>query len=292
MSDSHRPDDEPGFESDWEGESKPLVLLWEQDQSDIHPVFRDALDSLATKGCQRYRIVYLLMHVPAAVLAENASKDDIDTTADDLGRGMKALQRLRAKQLLPFLGPLARRHQVVLAWLTQAQVDVKMLAAHAGKSLLMEELTAALVSHVLDATGAPHDRLVSGLLDAAAQSPWKFSDSYEFTRRERQKQSPNNSEAHRKWRGYHADLIQEDTALRQRWFREADAEGKYVADWQKRSLASPDRQLEAHQLLAQGSSRQAIADQLGTTVQAVDSWLAEAGGEPARGPAARSDEDA
>ena len=294
MSENRRPDDEPEFGPDHDGEPWPLAVLWARDQSDIHAGFEEALDSLVTKGCQRHRIVYLLMMVPAAVLAENASKGDIDTTANDLKRAKRALERLRAKQLLPLLGPLARRHQVVLEWLTQAWSGVNRLAetAHAGKSLLAEQLKAALVSHVQDATGSPHDRLVSILLDAAAQSPWVFSDPYEFTHREPQKQNINDGDALRKWRGRNAGLIQEDTALRQKWFREADAEAEHVADWLKRSCQSPERQQEARQLRAQGLTRRAIADQFVTTVQVADSWLAEADGESAGSPAARPDEDA
>lgn len=47
MTDNSEPDDEPEFEPDQDGEPWPLAVLWERDQVDVHPGFRDALDSMS-----------------------------------------------------------------------------------------------------------------------------------------------------------------------------------------------------------------------------------------------------
>ena len=151
-------EDERDYEYD---EAMPLLLLWEQEQSRVHPGFWEALDTLVEAGCQRYHVVYLLHRLPEADFVEKASKDDITTTLADLSRAIEALQRLRAKQLLPLLGPLTRQHWSVLRWLEQTSDEVRKLeiTAHGGKSLLVEQLKAALVSHVMDATKIPTTNL-------------------------------------------------------------------------------------------------------------------------------------
>ena len=101
--------------------------------------------------------------------------------------------------------------------------------AHAGKSRLVDHVKAALVRYVVDATGLPHDVEVSDLLEAALEPLWKFDDVGQFTRIKPEPWGFPYPENHRKWRARHAELIKEDSALRQAWFREADAEGKRVA---------------------------------------------------------------
>jgi len=275
MGNNSEPDDEPEFEFDQDGEPWPLAVLWERDQADVHPGFRDALEKLVTDGCQRHRIIYLLMRIPVADALRTASKDDIATTLTDLKRAEKALQRLRVKQLLPLLGPLERQYWVVMRWLQQVRVEVKRLqqAAHGGKSLLVERLKAALVSHVIDATGALHNRQVTVLLDAAGAELWKFDDQGQFTRCAHRQPKPYDGDTHRKWRGRHADLIEEDSPFRQEWFREADAEGRDVAEYLRRTLASPARRTEARWLRAQGTRMTEIAEQLDTTEDVVEKWL-------------------
>ena len=268
-------EDERDYEYD---EAMPLLLLWEQEQSRVHPGFWEALDTLVEAGCQRYHVVYLLHRLPEADFVEKASKDDITTTLADLSRAIEALQRLRAKQLLPLLGPLTRQHWSVLRWLEQTSDEVRKLeiTAHGGKSLLVEQLKAALVSHVMDATGDPYDEPVSVLLEAAlGPSLWTFDEVGQFTRNENRHFDTYGKEAHSKWRGRHADLIKEGSALRQELFREADvAEGKRVAEWVQRNPPSRARRLEALKLKADGARWEEIAERFGKPVAALKKWLA------------------
>ena len=239
----------------------PLLLFWEQEQSRVHPGFWEALDTLVEADCQRYRVVSLLSRLPGANFVEKASKDDITTTLADLSRAIEALQRLRSKQVLPLLGPLTRQYLSVLRWLEQASHEVRTLesTAHGGKSMLVEQLKAALVSHVMDATGNPHDEPVAVLLEAAlGPSLPAFDVMGQFTNR---RGHPYRKKTHRKWRERHDKLIEEGSALRQEWFREADAEGKRVAEWQERNPLLPrEKRHEALRLKAQGTPWEEIAE--------------------------------
>ena len=267
-------EDESAYDYD---EAMPLRLLWEQEQSSVHPGFWEALDTLVEAGCQKHRVVYLLHRLPEADFVEKASKDDIARTLADLTTAIKALQRLRAKQILPLLGGLTRQYWSVLRWLQQTSDEVRKLenTAHAGKSLLVEQLKAALVSHVIETTGNPYDEPVSVLLEAAlGPSLWTFDEVGQFTRNENRQCDTYGKKTHRKWRERHLHLIKEGSTLRQEWFREADAEGKRVDEWLQRNPRSPARRAEALKLLAQGARWEEIAERFDMAVPAVTKWLA------------------
>ena len=174
----------------------------------------------------------------------------------------------------------------MLRWLQQVRAEVRQLkrVAHGGKSLLVEQLKAALVSHVMEATGKPYDEPVSVLLEAAlGPSLWTFADASQSRRNEDRQCDTYGREAHRKWKERHQDLIREDSALRQEWFREADAEGKRVAEWLRNKSPSPARRSEALKLRAQGAPWEEIAEQFDMAVPAVKKWLG-IGRKPTGGP--------
>ena len=286
MTDEIRPTGEPEYEdreddyqdgSDYEyDEAMPLSLLWSKEQSRVHSGFWDALDTLVEAGCQEHLVVYLLFRLPTADFVMPATRDDITTTLTDLSRAIKGLHRLQGKQMLPLLGPLVRQYGSVLRWLQQVRAEVRQLerVAHGGKSLLVEQLKAALVNHVMDATGRPYDGPVSVLLDAAlAPSLWTFDAVGQFTRSENRQWDKYDKTAHRKWRERHAHLIEQDSAVRQEWIREADAEGERVAEWLQRNSQSPAKRDEAQMLLAAGVRWGEIAERFDMSVGAAKQWL-------------------
>ena len=285
MTDESRPTGEPEYEdredaykdesADDNDKAMPLLLLWEQEQSRVHPGLWEALDTLVEAGCKKHRVIYLLMRIPEADFIQNTSKDDIRTTLADLSRAVKALERLRTKQIFPLLGPLAHKQWSMLQWLQRVKAAVEKLekSAHGGKSLLVDHLKAALVWHVIDATGQPHDSEVSNLLEAVAESIWNFDDVGHFTRNEPGPWGFPFAENHRKWRALHAVLIDEDVERRQAWLREADAEGQQVAEWLKCNRPSPARRSEALKLKADGARWEEIAARFDMAVPAVKKWL-------------------